>query len=94
MPLMWLLRLLLTVLSLLLGRKVGLLAGDLGRVLLLVRGLIQLEKTNSKNRFSVLEDEESMEFGAPPSGPSSPTPEHRGKSPPHTLKPQRTKSKN
>ena len=56
------------------------------------RQRIQLEKTNSKNRFSVLEDEESMECGAPPSVPSSPTPEHRGKSPPHTPKPQRTKS--
>ena len=32
------------------------------------RQRIQLEKTNSKNRFSVLEDEESMECGAPPSG--------------------------
>ena len=53
---------------------------------------IQWEKTNSKNRFSVLEDEESMECGAPPSAPSSPTPEHRGKSPPQTPKPQRTKT--
>ena len=56
------------------------------------RQRIQLEKTNSKNRFSVLEDEESMECGTPPSAPSSPTPEHRGKSPPQTPKPQRTKS--
>ena len=55
------------------------------------RQRIQLEKTNSKNRFSVLEDEESMECGAPPSAPSSPTPEHRGKSPPQTPKPQRKK---
>ena len=52
---------------------------------------IQLEKTNSKNRFSALEDEESMECGAPPSAHSSPTPEHRGKSPPKTPKPQRKK---
>ena len=37
------------------------------------RQRIQLEKTNSKNRFSVLEDEESMECGTPPSAPSSPT---------------------
>ena len=55
------------------------------------RQRIQLEKTNSKNRFSALEDEESMECGAPPSAPSSPTPEHRGKSPPQTPKPQRKK---
>ena len=44
------------------------------------RQWIKLEKTNSKNRFSALEDEESMECGAPPSAPSSPTPEHCGKS--------------
>ena len=56
------------------------------------RQRIQLEKTNSKNRFSVLEDEESMECGAPPSAPSSPTSQHRGKNPPQTPKPQRTKS--
>ena len=56
------------------------------------RQRIQLEKTNSKNRFSVLEDEESMECGAPPSAPSSPTPEHRGKSPSQTPKPQRKKT--
>ena len=43
------------------------------------RQRIQLEKTNSKNRFSVLEDEESMECGAPPSAPSSPMSQHRGK---------------
>ena len=43
-----------------------------------LRQRIQLENTNSKNRFSVLADEESMECGAPPSAPSSPTP---GKSP-------------
>ena len=55
------------------------------------RQRIQLEKTNSKKTFSVLEDEESMECGAPPSAPSSPTPEHRGKSPPQTPKPQRKK---
>ena len=53
------------------------------------RQRIQLEKTNSKNRFSVLEDGESMECGVPPSAPSSPTPEHRGKSPPQTPKLQR-----
>ena len=29
--------------------------------------------------FHSLEDEESMECGAPPSAPSSPTPEHRGR---------------
>ena len=57
------------------------------------RQRIQLEKTNSKNRFSVLEDEESMECGAPPPAPSSPTPQQRGESPPRTPKPQRTKSK-
>ena len=56
------------------------------------RQRIQLEKTNSKNRFSILEDEESMECGAPPSAPSSPTSQHRGKNPPQTPKPQRTKS--
>ena len=55
------------------------------------RQRIQLEKTNSKNRFSALEDEESMECEASPSAPSSPTPEHRGKSPPQTPKPQRKK---
>ena len=67
----------------------------------LIRGLrqsrtprqrIQLEKTNSKNRFSVLEDDESMECGAPPSATSSPTSQHHGKNPPQTPKPQRTKS--
>ena len=52
------------------------------------RQRIQLEKTKSKNRFSALEDEESMECGAPPSAPSSPTPDNRGKSPPQT-QPQR-----
>ena len=56
------------------------------------RQRIQLEKTNSKNRFSALEKEESMECGAPPSAPSSPTSQHRGKNPPQTPKPQRTKS--
>ena len=55
------------------------------------RQRIQLEKTNSKNRFSALDDEESMECGAPPSATSSPTPERRGKSPPQTPKPQRKK---
>ena len=89
MPLMWLL---LIVLSLLLGRKVGLLVGVLGKAPLLVRGF-SWRKPTQKNRFSVLEAEESMECGAPPSAPSSPTPEHHGKSPPQTPKPQRTKSK-
>ena len=56
------------------------------------RQRIQLEKTNSKNRFSVLEAEESMECGAPPSAPSSPTSQHPGKNPSQTPKPQRTKS--
>ena len=56
------------------------------------RQRIQLEKTNSKNRFSVLEAEESMQCGAPPSAPSSPTSQHRGKNPSQTPKPQRTKS--
>ena len=55
------------------------------------RQRIQLEKTNSKNRFSVLEVEESMECGAPPSAPPSPTSQHRGKNPSQTPKPQRTK---
>ena len=55
------------------------------------RQRIQLEKTNSKNRFSVLEAEESMECGAPPSAPSSPTSQHLGKTPSQTPKPQRTK---
>ena len=52
------------------------------------RQRIQLEK----NRFSVLEDEESIECGAPPSAPSSPTSQHRGKNIPQTPKPQRTMS--
>ena len=55
------------------------------------RQRIQLEKTNSKNRFSVLEAEESMECGAPSSAPSSPTSQHHGKNPSQTPKPQSTK---
>ena len=57
------------------------------------RQRIQLEKTNSKNRFSVLEDEESMECGVTAYTPSSPTPQNSGESPPQTPKPQRTKIK-
>ena len=50
------------------------------------RQRIQLEKTNSKNRFSVLEAEKAMECGAPPSAPSSPTSQHRWKNPSQTPK--------
>ena len=57
------------------------------------RQRIQLEKTNTKNHFTALEDEESMEYGDSSSPPASPTPQHRGKSPPQTPKPQRTNSK-
>ena len=57
------------------------------------RQRIQLEKTNTKNRFTALEDEESMEYGDSSSPPASPTPQHRGKSPPQTPKPQRANSK-
>ena len=75
----------------LLGRAQGLLTGDLDKVPLLVRGSSWRKPTHTKKRFSALEDEESMECGAPPSTPSSPTPEHHGKSPSQTPKPQRKK---
>ena len=52
---------------------------------------IQFEKTNSKNRFSVLEDEESMECGVLPPSPTSPTPDGVGQKPQQTPKPQRAK---
>ena len=55
------------------------------------RPRIQLEKTNSKNRFSILEDEESMECGVLPPSPTSPTPDGVGQKPLQTPKPQRTK---
>ena len=55
------------------------------------RPRIQLEKTNSKNRFSVLEDEESMECGVLPPSPTSPTPDGVGQKSQQTPKPQRTK---
>ena len=48
---------------------------------------IQLEKTNSKNRFSVLKDEESMECGVLPLSPTSPTPDGVGQKPQQTPKP-------
>ena len=55
------------------------------------RQRIQLEKTNSKNRFSALEDEESMEYGEIPSSPPSPTPKNVGQKHSQAPKPQRTK---
>ena len=55
------------------------------------RQRIQLEKTNSKNRYSVLEDEETMECGDLPSTPTSPTPKSVGQKPQQAPKPQRTK---
>ena len=56
------------------------------------RQRIQLEKTNSKNRFSVLEDAESMECGDLQPSPTS-TPKSVGQKPPQAPKPQRTKHK-
>ena len=55
------------------------------------RQRIQLEKTNSKNRFSVLEDQESMECGDLPPSPTSPTLKSVGQNHHQTPKPQRTK---
>ena len=55
------------------------------------RPRIQLEKTNSKNRFSVLEDEEPMECGVLPPSPTSPTTDGVGQKSQQTPKPQRTK---
>ena len=54
------------------------------------RPRIQLEKTNSENRFSVLEDVES-ECGVLLPSPTSPTPDGVGQKPLQTPKPQRTK---
>ena len=56
------------------------------------RQRIQLEKTNSKNRFEVLESEQSMECGEISSTPT-PTSKTSGQKPPQTPKPQRTKYK-
>ena len=55
------------------------------------RQRIQLEKTNSKNRYSVLENEESMECRDLSPSPTSPTPPCVGQKPTQTPKPQRTK---
>ena len=57
------------------------------------RQRIQLEKTNSKNRFEVLESEESMECGEISSTPTPSTSKTSGHKPPQTPKPQRTKYK-
>ena len=56
------------------------------------RQRIQLEKTNSKNRFEVLESEESMECGEISSTPT-PTSKNSGQKPPQTPKSQRSKHK-
>ena len=55
------------------------------------RQRIQLEKTNSKNRFAVLEDEETMECGDLPPSPTSSTPTCVGQKLQQAPKPQRTK---
>ena len=54
---------------------------------------IRLEKTNSENRFEVLESEESMECGEISSTPTPSTSKTSGHKPPQTPKPQRTKYK-
>ena len=57
------------------------------------RQRIQLEKTNSKNRFEVLGDEESMECVDSPSIPTPSTSRNTGQKSPQTPKPQRSKHK-
>ena len=55
------------------------------------RRRIQLETTNTKNRFEVLESEESMECGELTPTPTPFTSKNVGQKPPQTPKPQRTK---
>ena len=55
------------------------------------RRRIQLETTNTKNRFEVLESEESMECGELTPTPTPSTSKNVGQKPPQTPKPQRTK---